>query len=70
MEKIYRVSQYSLHGTLLCTFGYFGSKELAIEEMYKGFEKLYKGFTKNSWKNGHHDEWYDDENEFIVRNKY
>ncbi len=66
MKIIYRVSQYSLHGEHLCDFGFFESERLAFKEMFKGFEKLYKDFKINSWKNGHHNEWYYKE-EFIVR---
>lgn len=61
----YVVYQYDIHfsySSRVC-FGYFTSKEIAFEQMIKGFDKLYKGFEKDVYHNGR-DQYICDKHDF------
>ena len=66
IKTAYRITQLNQWGEFCCEFGTFESKEVAIEEMFKGLSKLYKGFKKEVWLDENSGQYHCEKYDFII----
>ena len=66
IKTAYRITQLNQWGEFCCNFGDFESKEVAIEEMFKGLSKLYKGFKKEVWLDENSGQDHCEKYDFII----
>ena len=66
IKTAYRITQLNQWGEFCCSFGDFESKEVAIEEMFKGLSKLYKGFKKEVWLDENSGQYHCEKYDFII----
>ena len=66
IKTAYRITQLNQWGEFCCNFGDFESKEVAIEEMFKGLSKLYKGFKKEVWLDKNSGQYHCEKYDFII----
>ena len=66
IKTAYRITQLASSGQYCCDFGDFESKEVAIEEMFKGLSKLYKGFKKEVWLDENSGQYHCEKYDFII----
>ena len=66
IKTAYRITQLASSGQYCCNFGDFESKEVAIEEMFKGLSKLYKGFKKEVWLDENSGQYHCEKYDFII----
>ena len=66
IKTAYRITQLNQWGEFCCNFGDFKSKEVAIEEMFKGLSKLYKGFKKEVWLDENSGQYHCEKYDFII----
>ena len=66
IKTAYRITQLNQWGEFCCNFGDFESKEVAIEEMFKGLSKLYKGFKKEVWLDENSGQYHCEKYDFII----
>ena len=66
IKTAYKITQLNQWGEFCCNFGDFESKEVAIEEMFKGLSKLYKGFKKEVWLDENSGQYHCEKYDFII----
>ena len=66
IKTAYKITQLNQWGEFCCNFGDFESKEVAIEEMFKGLSKLYKGFKKEVWLDKNSGQYHCEKYDFII----
>ena len=66
IKTAYKITQLNQWGEFCCNFGDFKSKEVAIEQMFKGLSKLYKGFKKEVWLDENSGQYHCEKYDFII----